>query len=128
MSATATSTRTIRKVLSEGNPNELADAAKKMLLGDMLKPVDETITIASGTTIKLSTQSAKLRKALVLQSVRVVTGTATGQRTVGDTGSTPSTTLVSFDGDTITFEAAITVARIVWVPAASTDIDTALET
>lgn len=123
---TATATESIRKALNSGRPGVQATALEKIKVGDMLKPIDETITIASGTTINLGTQSAALRKAMMIQSVRVVTGTATGARQVGDAGSTPSTTLVKYDPVTgiLTFEAAITVARIVWLAAADTDVDT----
>jgi hypothetical protein len=125
MAATVTTAETIRKVLNSGNLNELADALKKMKFGDMMEQVDETITIAAGTTINLLTQSAFKRRALVVQSVRVVTGTATGVRTVTDAGGTASTSVVtlSADGKTLTFEANITVARIVWVPAPDVDPD-----
>lgn len=121
--------RKIRDVLNNANPNDLEDAIRKILLGDMLKTVDETITIASGTAINLETDSAFKRAAHVVQSVRVVTGAATGNRAIGDAGATPSTTLValSADGKTITFEAAITVARVVWVPKAKVDIDLEFE-
>lgn len=120
---TVTAIRTIRLVANQATPGQIADVFRKIALGDMLKAVEETITIASSTTLKLSAASAAKRAALVLQSVRVVTGAATGIRSIGDSAATPSTTLVAFDGDTITFEAAITVAKVRWIPAALVDID-----
>lgn len=127
MAATATAAETMKVAMNSGDPAKMASVMQKARMGQMLESVDETITIASGTTINLLTQSAALRSAMVVQSVRVVTGTATGVRTVADAGATPSTSVVtlSADGKTLTFEAAITVARVVWVPKPYVDPDSA---
>lgn len=120
---TVTAVTTLKKALNLANHNNLPDAIAKLQLGDMLEVVEETITIASGTAINLTTDSVAKRGALLVQSVRVVAGTATGARTVGDSSCTPSTSLVklSADGTTLTFEAAITQAVVRWIrlPAAA---------
>lgn len=127
MAVTATATETIKTALNEANPNKVADALAKIDLGTMLDPIDETITIASGTVVNLATASVAKKAAMMVQSVRVVTGTATGVRTVGDAGATASTSVVvlSADGTTLTFEAAITVARVVWLPRPAVAMSTA---
>jgi hypothetical protein len=50
----AISKETLGSVLSTSNPNQLADALKKVNLGVMLAPVEETITQAASTTVALS--------------------------------------------------------------------------
>jgi hypothetical protein len=115
---TATADRTLQEALNSGNPAEQATALQRLKLGDTMEQIDETITIAAGTTLNLETQSTAKKAALMVQSVRVVTGTATGLRQIGDAGATPSTTIValSADGKTLTFEANVTVVRVVWIP------------
>lgn len=50
----AISKETLGSVLSTSNPNQLADALKKVNLGVMLAPVEETITQSASTTVALS--------------------------------------------------------------------------
>lgn len=128
MAVTATRAQSMKEVVNQGDPAKVVSSLQKAKFGDMMELVDETITIPSGTTLNLLTASAAKRKALTLQSVRVVTGTATGLRQIGDAGATPSATVVAYNPATgiLTFEAAITVARVVWVPAADVDPDTLL--
>jgi hypothetical protein len=124
MSLTTTRTTTLKDALNEANPNEIADALNKINMGTMFTVNRETITIASATTLNLLTQSTAKVAAQYVQSVRVVTGTATGVRIVGDAGATPSTTVValSADGTTLTFEAAVTVVAVVWAAKPATDL------
>lgn len=107
---TATFARTNKVVLDQANPNDLPDILRKMALGSVYEQIAERdITQASSATTILSPPC--IPGTLVC---RVVTGTAAGVRTVGDSGSTPSTTVVrcSADGTTLTFEAVNTVIRV----------------
>jgi hypothetical protein len=63
-----------------------------------------------------------------VQSVRVITGTATGMRVVADAGATPvapgaanvGVCTISADGKTLTFEAAVTRVRVIYTPRPAT--------
>lgn len=125
-SLTTTKTLTLKDALNQANPNEVADALAKVDLGTMFTVNHETITIPSGTTLNLLTQSTAKVAAQFVQAVRVVTGTATGVRIIGDAGATPSATVcaLSADGTTITFEAAVTVVAVVWSAKPATDLTT----
>ena len=128
---TATEKLTIQGALNEANPGRAWSAVQKAKLGDTLVGLQKTITIASAASAVLTDiddpddTSKKLPAALVIGSVRVVTGTATGRRDVSDAGDTPSATLatLSDDGKTITFEAVITVFRINYIPKEDLTVD-----
>ena len=102
---TTTVPDTLKSVLDDANPNNLADALQKVKLGSVLDVIEELITIPAGTSLVLSTASAAKKASSIVQSVDVVTGTATGVRIIGASTTTPSATVVSLsaDGDTITF-------------------------
>ena len=128
---TATEKLTIQGALNEANPGRAWAAVQKAKLGDALTGLQKTITIPSGTTAVLTDiddpddASKKLPAALVIGSLRVSTGTATGDRQITDAGGTPSTTVASLsdDGKTITFEAAITVFVINYIPKEDLSVD-----
>ncbi len=98
---TATEKLTIQGALNEANPGRAWSAVQKAKLGDTLVGLQKTITIASAASAVLTDiddpddTSKKLPAALVIGSVRVVTGTATGRRDVSDAGDTPSATLAT---------------------------------
>lgn len=125
--STVTAVTDLKKALNLASPNDVSSVLRQLALGDMLTVVEESITIASGTVIDLTKDSVAKRGALMVQSVRVVTGTATGPRTVGDSSCTPTTSLVklSADGTQLTFEAAITVAVVRWIRLPLTALTTA---
>lgn len=105
--------RTNRIVADQADPNTLADVLRKWKLGSMFATiVNRTITIASGTSMTLDPPC--IPGTLIC---RVVTGTATGVRQPTDEGGTATTgvVVVSADGATLTFEAAITVARVSYI-------------
>ena len=73
---------TLGSVLSTSNPNQLADALKKVNLGVMLAPVEATITQSASTTVALP------KKAFGPGSmhVRVTAGVSVGKYVVTDSG------------------------------------------
>lgn len=122
----ATSTQTLKDMLNQSNPNDLADALKQVQLGDVLTPVEhDTGTISATATITLPGNGA-----LLVQSARVVTsGTAAsvGTYLVGDSGSTPAlpaggasagagVASSSADGTTITFPNTVTRVVVKYIP------------
>jgi hypothetical protein len=128
MSVTATAIDSIRNALNSGEPGHQATAQRKILMGDMVEPYKETITLAvPATTINLLTQTTAKKAALSVQSVRVTAGAAAaGLRQIGDAAAAPSATVVALAdaGDVLTFEAAVTTAIIVWAARAAIDPDT----
>ena len=120
--ATVTANATLKDVLDEANPNQLADAMQQMKLGTMMTVLEESITISSGTVIDLTADSVAGKAALMVLGVDVTAGTATGVRMPAPSTSTPTTTAVAVaaDGTTLTFEAAITVATVRWLPVPDT--------
>lgn len=117
---TTTVNKTLAGIIDNASPDNLPDALQQVKLGTLLTPQRRTITIASATTMAIS--PAALGPGTM--SVRVVTGTATGARDVQDSGGTPTTTVatLSDDGATLTFEAAITVAVVDYLPRSASDI------
>lgn len=121
---TTTADLTIQGALNEANPSRAWAAVQKAKLGDAMRGLQKTITITSAASFDLTTiddpddTSKKLPAALVISSLRVVTGTAAGIRQISDAGDTPSATLatLSDDGKTVTLEAVITVFVINYIP------------
>lgn len=114
--STTTSNETVKSALDKGDPNKLGDLVATMKLGTMLTPISTTVTQAAAATITLSPPARAIR------SVRVTAGAAAaGIRAIGDVASTPSATLVrmSLDGATLTFEANVTGAIVVYEPASN---------
>lgn len=122
---TATKVDTIKEVLTKASPNQIADALRKVDLGNMLTPVQyDTGTITAIAAVPIPGNGA-----LLVQSARVVTsGTAgsVGTYVAGDAGVTPLTPAASTvvgiaalaaDGKSITFPSTVTRAIITYVPA-----------
>lgn len=142
MSTTATSKRSLKTVLDEANPNEIADAIRKLRLGTMLTPLkrvftgltaaaafDLTAIDASGETTGVNNPNRL--PALVVHALEGVTessGTASKgtyvigvhgvSTTVDPTNSTVAgVATLSDDGKTITFpEADVTGFTIIYLP------------
>jgi hypothetical protein len=131
---------TIMGQLRVAHPNTLPDMLRTQRLDRMFYPIDVTCTITSAASIDITTlvsvasgaggvatatSPLELGEALPpirnARSLRVVTGTATGARAISDAGATPTTSLatLSQDGKTLTFEAAITVFRLVYFGASA---------
>jgi hypothetical protein len=129
MSVTVTEVETIKKALNQADPNKVADAIRKIAMGDMLDVVEETIAVSpAAATLNLEALSSVERGALVVQSVEVLAGAAAaGVRIIGPSTATPSATVVrlSTDGKTLTFEANVTSVRVRFVPAPAESLDSA---
>lgn len=142
MTTTATSKRSLKTVLDEANPNELADALRKALLGTLLTPLkrvftgltaaaafDLTAIDATGETTGVNNPNRL--PALVVQALEGVSessGTASKgtyvigvhavSTTIDPTNSTVAgVATLSDDGKTITFpEADVTGFTIIYLP------------
>ena len=116
MSVTATSAPTLGLALEQANPNILADALRKVNLSKMLEP--QKLVLSGATAAATVTLDPP---ALLVQSVRVTTApagqAAVASRIVADSGATPSATVckLSDDGSTLTFEANLTGAVVVYM-------------
>lgn len=131
----STDPQSILAVLQAANPNTLPDMLRKQRVDRMFQPITATCTIASGTSIDITTLRAGTEAVVssnspieagellppvrYVRSLRVATGTATGTRMITDASGTASTTVakLSEDGKTLTFEAAITVFVLVYYGA-----------
>ncbi|HUK32942.1 MAG TPA: hypothetical protein VLV86_03465 [Vicinamibacterales bacterium] len=119
--ALSTVPQTLKKETNDANPGTIADCLRQIGLGDVLSVQKQDITQSSASTMTLSPA------ALVVQSVRVISGAAAaGLRQIGDSGATPSTTVatLSDDGTTLTFEAGVTEAIVVYMQRSNTSLDT----
>lgn len=119
--------RTNQVVADQANPTDLPDILRKWQLGAMFAQISErTITQAAAAAMTLSPPA--IPGTLVVRAVGVGTAAA-GVRTVGDSGSTPSATVVrcSADGTTLTFEGTVTSAVVSYVarPGATAPVDQA---
>lgn len=125
---TTTKVNTIADVASSGNLNELAEVAKKVSLGTMLQPVKLVKTgLTSATSFDLTSVALGSNPPVgAVVQLRVTAGTATGVRSITDAGDTATTAkaLLSDDGKTITFEAAITAFIMTYMPRAAVDMTT----
>lgn len=136
-----TKPRTVRDVLDLANPQDIADALRKLRLGTMARPLKRTftgltaaaafdLTAIDGTGETAGAGNTNRLAALAVVALRVTaetTGTdATGSYAIGDTGATPlnptNSTVVglatlSDDGKTITFASAdVTAFVIEYIP------------
>lgn len=116
---------TLADALTAANPNNIADALRKVDLGQFFAPTVKTVSQASATTIVLDPPA--LCPAVV--SARVTGGTAlAGVYRCTDAGGTAvdSATLgvckLSADGVTLTFAAAVTDAVVSYVPRSKGDL------
>jgi predicted naringenin-chalcone synthase len=118
---TATLKETLKSALDEANLNKLADALGQIDLGSILTPVEhDTGVITGATSITLPGLGA-----LLVQSVRVVSGTETaGEKVVSDSGSTPGdintsgvfSCKLNAAGTAITFSANVTRVVVRYIP------------
>jgi hypothetical protein len=148
MATTATKTRTIRDALNTAKEGEMDDALAKVQLGNHLAPwkvtfaaltsaaaqnITTAAALAAATMGSLSPAAARaddftqLPPILSVTYLRVTAGAAlAGTRIVGDAGATalagdaagPGVALLSDDGATLTFEAAVTGFVLGYIPRA----------
>lgn len=125
---------TVKSGLEQVNPNNAADALRKLHLG--LREEGVKVTVASSAQSPAgrtgTIESPKVTVALAvatfdppiaaIKSLRVTTGAAAGGRLILDAAGTPTTTAatISDDGSTLTFEATITGFVISYIPRLST--------
>lgn len=121
---------TFRDMLRYLNPQYAIDALRKLRLDLVLAPKQVTVSQAADTTLTLSPP------ALVVQSVRVTTGVATGVYIPSDEHSTPvnnggatapGTVSVTDDGATLTFASNVEVVVISYIQRPDTDLDTKIK-
>lgn len=142
---TTTFEQTIRRVLNLANPNDIADALRKVKLGNMMSKVKVTVTGAGSSATILPTGAAFRTNGTVtiegidladgeelppigtLLNFRVTAGAAgvLGRYPVGQ-GFAPTTTTVAVhsDGSTLTLEAAATAYIFEYMPGPAVDLDT----
>ena len=123
---TTTAVHTLKDALTKADPNQIADALRKVDLGNLLT-VKEYDT---GTVSALTGGVVLPEKALMIQSVRVVTATtgtivgtyvaadASATKVTAGTGSAVGICRVDATGQTLTFTAAdVTRAIVRYIPA-----------
>lgn len=131
---TVSKEQTLQQILSAANPHQLADALRAVDLGlkfSVIKVVFAGLTSAAAQNITtaaakaaatvtgVTLDSGQLLPAIAqVVTCRVVTGTATGDRSITDAGGTATTAkaLLSDDGKTLTFEAVITAFTLTYIP------------
>lgn len=136
---TATKNTTIQDVLNQGNLNEVADALRLIKAGNALSPVKVIFSgLGSSASVDITTAASKAAATIVsgialdpdvqpnlpaigiVKALRPTTGSAGAlARYIGDAGAAASTTvaLLSDDGKTLTFEAAVTGFYLEYYPA-----------
>jgi len=147
MAVTATQVTTTQAVLDKADPDRHADAIGKANLGTMMTPLKRTFTgLTSSATQNLTTidgtgevvgsSNPKRLPALSVTTLRVTAGAATaGARVVTDAGGAagapgangPGVALLSDDGSTLTFEAAVTGFVAEYIPRAAVDMTARFE-
>lgn len=139
---------TIERVLNKADPDVVADVFRKMKLGQMLTPRKITFSgLASSATQDITTAAAlaaatcvpalpaevtKLPPILSVISLRVTAGTlAAGPALVTDSGGTATAigalsnhvVLLSDDGKSLVFQAAVTGFVLEYIPRAASGDD-----
>ena len=123
----ATAKETLGAVLSKANPNQLADALKKVDLGVMLAPVSTTITLAApATTLPLPVKSFGPGS----MHVRVTAGVSVGKYLVTDSagvavnvGTEVGVCKLAADGLSLIFNANVTTVIVSYLAASATALD-----
>lgn len=117
---------TVENRLKAASPHDIADVLRLVDLSKMVEPTINTVTQTSAVTVTLDPP------ALLVQTIRVVTGSDTGPYHPGDSAATPvapasgrpGTAAVSADGATVTLPSAATVVKIVYLARTSTPLST----
>ena len=143
---TVTRIETTEQVLKKSDPNEVADALRKVDLGTMLTPRVVTFaSLSSSAAVDITTAASKAAATVspalpdndptlppigTLIAGRITAGTAhTNPFIVTDAGGTPqdpasgvSVATLSADGKTLTFGAAVTGFVLQYLPRPATDL------
>lgn len=138
---TTTRTETLQRVADQGNLNTMGDVARLQKAGHMACVIKATVTGATSTTIQVITDLIGVANVTVagidlddgealpaiqlISSCRVTAGSASATlRQVADSGAsaTTSNVLLSDDGTTLTFEAAVTGFILVYTARSFTDM------
>jgi len=145
MSVTTTRNFTVREAINGNNVGQIADAMAQIKAGNSLSKIKVTFAaLTSAAAQDITTAAAKTAGGTPLgislatgenfppigaiETLRVTAGAAAaGSRAVTDAGGTASATLalLSDDGKTITFEAAVTAFVLTYYPAPSGGADQA---
>jgi len=139
---TTSKPQTVQSALTKANPNDLADALRKVNLGHSMAVVKVTFaSLASAAAQDITTAAAKAAATISgialdtgenlpaigqICTLRVTAGAAAaGARTWTDVGGTPAATIatVSDDGATLTFEGTVTGFVLTYVPRAAVDLE-----
>lgn len=142
---TVSVTSTLQSLLNAARAGQLEEICAKIKLGNMLTPLKRTFTgLTSSATQVLTTidgtgetagaNNPKRLAALSVTTLRVTAGTlAAGPAVVTDSGGTATAigtgsvhvVLLSDDGTTLTFQAAVTGFVIEYVPRPAVDMTAA---
>lgn len=146
---TTNKTNTLQRELDKSNPNTLADALRQVKPGHLLAPIKVVFAaLASAAAQDITTAAAKAAGTITgivldsgenlppigaVRTLRVTTGTlAVGPAVVTDQGGTATAigagsvhvALLSDDGKTLTFQAAVTGFVLEYYPRPFTDLQT----
>lgn len=141
---TTTKETSVQDVINQGNLNDIAEALRLMKAGYALSPIKAIFSgLGSSTTVDITTAASLAacvsHVGIVLdtdvqptlppighvKALRPTTGSAgLLARYMGDAGAAASTTvaLLSDDGKTLTFEAAVTGFYLEYYPAPAVDM------
>lgn len=116
---------TLADALTAANPSNLADALRKVDLGQLLAPTVATISQASATTVVLdppalcpAVVSARVTGGAAAQNVYICTD-------AGGTAVDGAICKLSADGTTLTFALAVTDVVVSYVPASKAPLSEA---
>lgn len=137
--STATEARTLKSVIDEANPNEIADVLAKLNLGTVFAPLKRAftgltaaaafdLTLIDGTGETAGLGNPNRLPANLVRSLRVTasgTANSVGTYIVSDAAGTPTSptastivgiATISDDGKTITFPTTVTAFIIAYMP------------
>jgi hypothetical protein len=142
---TTTVVPTLQQQLNNALPDELPDILRLMQFGNMVTPLKRVFTGLTSSATQVLTQidatgetvgasNPNRLAALAVTALRTVTGGTPGARIVTDAGGTagapgangPGIALISDDGTTLTFEAAVTAFTIEYIPRAAVSMTAAV--
>lgn len=146
MATTATKIQSIQTALNQGNITNIADLFRILQLGFMLQAIKVTFSGLTSSATQVITNAAAASKATVARGIvldqyqptlppigeivscRVTAGSAyagnyipcdSGGTAINSSATYPGTVLVSDDGTTLTFSAAVTGFVLVYFPAST---------
>lgn len=134
---TTTAAETLKKVLTEADPNRISDALRLVDLGNEETPIDETITLSAVNATVKTSQPVKSFVACRVTDVTGGTAARVGHFVPGDKDATPAppaaTTgapgiaALGADMQSFTFDGTVKAARFVYYPASKTPLSTVFD-